>query len=415
MDAVSALTLRASTRHSSMTFARPQLDARVRRATRRIEETLVEPVAGVVRRQRQVGVHDNFFDLGGHSLIAVRLFARSASCSRSTCRSRCCSRRRRSRPARSFDAHPRVVRSVPRGSPASTRPGDRRSPCPAVHVPRADARRDNGTATPFFLVAGMFGNVLNLRHLANQIGTDRPFYGLQARGLFGGAAPHETFEEMAAEYIAGDPPGAAARPVLLGGFSGGGITALEMARQLRPPANRGGAAGHARHTRAHPSRCTLTRRDRSAIQWQNLRPTGSATSRWRRNRRAWQPQMSREARAHHTRRQRRCTTPRSKARSTAHSACYRVAVLRRSEITLYRPPQKVTRAARWPPHRRRTQLRVRRQRLEPSLRPWSNVIEVPGDHDSMVLEPHVRVLAGHIRAAIEAAEQRGRIDSLTAR
>ena len=36
--------------------------------------------------------------------------------------------------------------------------------------------------------------------------------------------------------------------------------------------------------------------------------------------------------------------------------------------------------------------------------------EVPGDHDSMVLEPNVRVLARRIRAVIEAAEakQRGR-------
>jgi thioesterase domain-containing protein len=30
-----------------------------------------------------------------------------------------------------------------------------------------------------------------------------------------------------------------------------------------------------------------------------------------------------------------------------------------------------------------------------------NVVEVPGDHDSMVLEPHVRVLAAHLRRTIE--------------
>ena len=30
-----------------------------------------------------------------------------------------------------------------------------------------------------------------------------------------------------------------------------------------------------------------------------------------------------------------------------------------------------------------------------------DVVEVPGDHDSMVLEPHVRVLAGHLRRTIE--------------
>ena len=47
----------------------------------------------------------------------------------------------------------------------------------------------------------MFGNVLNLRHLAHLIGTDRRFYGLQALGLYGDSKPHETFEEMAEAYL----------------------------------------------------------------------------------------------------------------------------------------------------------------------------------------------------------------------
>ena len=36
--------------------------------------------------------------------------------------------------------------------------------------------------------------------------------------------------------------------------------------------------------------------------------------------------------------------------------------------------------------------------------PRTAVVEVPGDHDSMVLEPNVRVLAARMRAAVEAAE-----------
>ena len=36
--------------------------------------------------------------------------------------------------------------------------------------------------------------------------------------------------------------------------------------------------------------------------------------------------------------------------------------------------------------------------------PATRVFEVPGDHDSMVLEPSVRVLAARMRACIEAAE-----------
>jgi thioesterase domain-containing protein len=86
--------------------------------------------------------------------------------------------------------------------------------------------------TPLFVVAGMFGNVLNLSHLAHLLGEERPFYALQARGLYGDAQPHESFEEAAADYIAEIVQVQPQGPYLLGGFSGGGLIAYEMARQL---------------------------------------------------------------------------------------------------------------------------------------------------------------------------------------
>ncbi|UIY28991.1 thioesterase domain-containing protein [Neorhizobium galegae] len=91
----------------------------------------------------------------------------------------------------------------------------------------------NAKATPLFICAGMFGNVLNLRHLAMTMGADRPVYGLQARGLYGDHEPHATFEEMAADYIAEIRTVQPSGPYLLAGYSGGGITAFEMARQLQ--------------------------------------------------------------------------------------------------------------------------------------------------------------------------------------
>ncbi len=39
--------------------------------------------------------------------------------------------------------------------------------------------------------------------------------------------------------------------------------------------------------------------------------------------------------------------------------------------------------------------------------PALQVVEVPGDHDSMVLEPNVRVLAAAMKAALAAAEGQG--------
>ena len=44
--------------------------------------------------------------------------------------------------------------------------------------------------------------------------------------------------------------------------------------------------------------------------------------------------------------------------------------------------------------------------------PALQVIEVPGDHDSMVLEPNVRVLAARLREAIAGAEEKPPAPSL---
>ena len=44
------------------------------------------------------------------------------------------------------------------------------------------------------------------------------------------------------------------------------------------------------------------------------------------------------------------------------------------------------------------------QHQGPHLPSQFEVVEVPGDHDSMVLEPNVRVLAARVRSVIEAAE-----------
>ena len=90
-----------------------------------------------------------------------------------------------------------------------------------------------GAGTPFFLVAGMFGNVLNLRHLAHLVGSDRPFYGLQARGLLGGDDPHDDLVEAARDYIAEIRQVQPKGPYMVGGFSGGGLAAYEIAQQLK--------------------------------------------------------------------------------------------------------------------------------------------------------------------------------------
>ena len=257
---------------------------------------------------------------------------------------------------------------------------------------------------PFFLVAGMFGNVLNLRHLAHLIGADRPFYGLQARGLYGDHAPHETFEEMARDYLAElrtvQPEG----PYLLGGFSGGGITAYEMARQLRAAGEEVGLLVFL--DTPLPKSPPLSSVDKATIHLQRLAQRGPGyLASWVSNRVRWE--MARLRRG--AERNGHAEDP-MHFRSQEIEAAFRRSLDRYEllpfdgDATLFRPKldesyrlagNRVANAMRelvwtdngWTPHVR-------------ALR----VYEVPGNHDSMVLEPNVRVLAARLRACILAAE-----------
>ncbi|MGB7950919.1 MAG: thioesterase domain-containing protein, partial [Candidatus Binatia bacterium] len=76
------------------------------------------------------------------------------------------------------------------------------------------------------------GGVLFWRDLARHLGSDQPFYALQARGLDGKQPPHGRIEEMATHYIEEirtlQPEG----PYFIGGHCIGGAIAFEMAQQL---------------------------------------------------------------------------------------------------------------------------------------------------------------------------------------
>ncbi len=263
---------------------------------------------------------------------------------------------------------------------------------------------DGLAKTPFFLVAGMFGNVLNLRHLAHQVGTDRPFYGVQAKGLFGDEEPHDDFSEMARAYLEEIRQVQPHGPYLLGGFSGGGITAFEMARQLV-------AAGEEVGLLVFLDTATsfsppLTAWERVLIQRDNVLESGLGyVKEWGVNRYRWEKEK-RYRRSHGP----DVPTDEGALHSTViEAAFYRALDKHVTEhypgvITLYRP--KTTPLHVFGPDR---QVDINRRFIyhDNGWGPFCervDVIEVPGDHDSMVLEPSVRVLAGHLREVMEAAD-----------
>ena len=164
-------------RPEGQTFDRPDLDTDFVEPRNDIERTLVgfwQELLGVGR----VGVEDSFFDLGGHSPDR-----RAPVCDG-----------QEGLPRRFPDLDPvrgadhRRLRQTDRGRGRRGAPTHDADATPPAAPQRRFThlvpmhRGEGGAKTPFFLVAGMFGNVLNLRHLAQLLGGDRPFYGLQAHG-----------------------------------------------------------------------------------------------------------------------------------------------------------------------------------------------------------------------------------------
>ena len=380
-------------------FERPDLESEYVEPRDEIEKTLValwEELLGV----EGLGIQDSFFDLGGHSLIAVRFFTKIKKTYRvdfpisvlfeAPTIEGCAGLIRESIGTESAEAkEERAQAAVPK-----TR---------FKHLVAMDAGADAGKP-PFFLVAGMFGNVLNLRHLASLVGTDRPFYGLQAAGLYGGEEPHGTFEEMAEAYIAEIRQVQPHGPYTIGGFSGGGITAFEMAHQLT-------AAGEEVSMLLMldsllPVEPEITKLDRVKVQMLRLKQGGPAYLwEWARNRVKWQWEQIQLRIGDEE-----PPPPSDEFHNAAIEAAFRAALpiypMRHyaGHVHLFRPQQDhayvlgegriLSSEKRW-------------VFADNGWGEWVDSIEVsemPGDHDSMVLEPNVRVMAAKLREVLESIE-----------
>ena len=158
-----------------------------------------------------ISVKDNFFDLGGHSLAAVRVFSeieRVLGCRL---------------PLATFFKAPTIEQLS-----ALIRDGGWRSSWRSL-VPI----RTSGTKPPFFCIHAVGGNILEYNGLASHLSPDQPFYGLQSIGLDGLSTPLTDIKSMAAAYTSEIREVQQHGPYYIGGRSFGGTVAYEIARQLR--------------------------------------------------------------------------------------------------------------------------------------------------------------------------------------
>lgn len=162
----------------------------------------------------QIGTHEDYFELGGSSLLAVRLFSEIERIFG------------KKLPLATLLEAPTIER-LSRFIEAETGEMFWGSLVPI---------RREGSRPPLFLVHAAGGNLIIYKDLVRHLGPEQPVYGLQSQGLDGSKPFLGRIEDMAAAYLeelqAAQPEG----PYFLGGYCMGGTIALEMAQQLH---NRG--------------------------------------------------------------------------------------------------------------------------------------------------------------------------------
>jgi amino acid adenylation domain-containing protein len=349
-----------------------------------LEAHLLRAWETVLGRQG-VGVRDNFFELGGHSLMAARLFAQ-------------------------------LERSVGLRLPLAVL-----FEAPTIEAQAAALRRSGwtppwsslvaiqpaGRRPPFFCVHGVGGNVLGFQSLARHLGADQPVYGLQSAGLDGRRAPHTRFEDMAAHYLRElrrlQPEG----PYFLGGLSFGGLIAYEMACQLRESgeevalvalfdtASRGFLASLSPAQAARARLESIGARLRFNLRQQLAGPdrAGFLRRKFRALLRRWRRRLWQALHSWFPHRGATLPAPLRGVREANYLASRRyVPRPYAGRLALFRAAEKQV------------------GRLKEHDLGWSrlarggvDVREVAGSHTSMILEPHVAVLAARLRETMDRA------------
>ena len=176
-----------------------------------IEEQL-QSIWSQVLGLKQIGIHDDFFEIGGHSLLAVTLFKRMEQAIGAL-----------HLPISALIQAPTIAKFAPliEKKPKT----DKWSPLVKI--------QEGNSSIPLFCVHGAGGNILIYRELAAHLGPHYTVYGLESQGLDGKQPLLSTISEMAAQYVKEvrnvHPQG----PYLLIGYCMGGSIALEMAQQLK--------------------------------------------------------------------------------------------------------------------------------------------------------------------------------------
>jgi non-ribosomal peptide synthetase component F/pimeloyl-ACP methyl ester carboxylesterase len=159
-----------------------------------------------------IGVRDNFFEIGGYSLLAVGMFAEIE---------------------RTFGKNLPLSVLLQAPTIAELAKFLREETEAVPWSPLVTIQTGTSAKPPLFCIHGGGFNILIYRDLAINLGPQQTVYGLQARGLDGNSPIRDRLEDIAADYIEQIQTIQPEGPYFLSGLSNGGNIALEMAQQLQ--------------------------------------------------------------------------------------------------------------------------------------------------------------------------------------
>jgi acetoacetyl-CoA synthetase len=170
---------------------------------------VLTPIWERVLERRSIRPDDNFFDLGGDSLLAVQLFSEI---------DRVCGRVLA--PVTIYCAPTLASLAAVLDEPTAPR-------FPPLLLLKAGTE-----APPVFLAHGLGGTAMDFYQLVKHLKSERPMYGMQAKGADGVDEPFDRIEDLAQFHLDAIQELQPHGPYFLVGYSLGGLVTLEMAQRL---------------------------------------------------------------------------------------------------------------------------------------------------------------------------------------
>ncbi|MEM8832868.1 MAG: thioesterase domain-containing protein, partial [Cyanobacteria bacterium P01_G01_bin.19] len=344
-----------------------------------------EQILGV----KPIGIKDNFFELGGESLVALALFTKIEKVFGNNLPITTLLK------ASTVEELAIILSQTEQSIPSS---------CSSL-VPI----QPHGSKPPLFLVHGAGLHVMIFKDLATYLGSDRPLYGLQPKGLNSQETPLFTVEDMAAHYIKAMQTVQPQGPYYIGGFSFGGLVAFEMAQQL---VRQGQEVGLVALLDTFSPNCfqKLSLSDKRLRHWNNSLKFGLKYAfklLGKHIQRSWQRRLRKLTISYFTKRGKPLPYKLQEAcvgGGVANAENNYAPQVYPGKLTLFRAseaPQEWSFNA----------------RNKPSLDDWYNrdpqygwgeltvegldILDVPGDHNLMLKEPYIEVLATKLNSCLE--------------